>query len=207
HLSWEESAAFPLAGLTAWRAVVTQAEVGPGSKVLVTGAGSGVSTFALLWAHHHGAQVYVTSGSAEKIEAACANGAVGGVNYRDEDWAGQLREMAGGFSSIIDSAGGAGVFDCLNLLQPGGRYVFFGATTGHPEGSLPLTAIFFKHLRIQGTTMGTPDEFRAMLAFMSEHGIKPMVDSVAPMTDAVAAFQRLGDFQQTGKVVLDVSAG
>ena len=75
HLTFEQAAALPLAGLTAWRALVTHGEVQAGHKVLVTGIGGGVATFALLWAKHHGAEVYVTSGSEEKLAAAKALGA------------------------------------------------------------------------------------------------------------------------------------
>ena len=96
HLSWEQSAAVPLAGLTAWRAVVTQAEVKAGQTVLVTGAGSGVSTFAIQWAGALGAEVYVTSGSEEKIEKAKSIGATGGISYRQEDYHKTLRETGRG---------------------------------------------------------------------------------------------------------------
>lgn len=202
HLTWEQSAAVPLAGLTSWRAVMTQAEVKPGQKVLITGAGSGVSTFAILWAVNHGADVYVTSGSAEKIEKAQAIGARGGVSYKDADCYQRIREMSGGVDAIIDSAGGDGLNDVLDTLNPGGRYVFFGATLGNPSQGLDLRKLFFRHIRIQGTTMGTPAEFRAMLDFVSAKKIVPVVDRVLPMSEAVAAHKLMETFSQTGKIVL-----
>ncbi len=202
HLSWEQAAAVPLAGLTSWRAVVTQAEVKRGDKVLVTGAGSGVSTFAILWAANLGAEVYVTSGSAEKIAKAKAIGAKDGLSYKDAGCYKKLREMSGGFDAIIDSAGGDAFNDVVDSLAGGGRYVFFGATLGNSSKPLNLPKLFFKHGRIQGTTMGTPAEFRAMLDFLAEKKIVPMVDRVLPMSEAVAAHKLMETFSQSGKIVL-----
>jgi len=202
HLDWEQSAAVPLAGLTSWRAAVTHGEVGPGQKVLVTAAGSGVASFAILWCVNRGAEVYVTSGAQSKIETAKANGAVDGVSYRDEDFCKKLRAKSGGFDVIIDSAGGDGMNALLNTLNPAGRYVFFGATLGNSAKGLEMAKLFFRHIRIQGTTMGSPEEFRAMIDFMSEKNIKPVVDRVLPMDSAVEAHQVMADFSQTGKIVL-----
>lgn len=205
HLSWEQAAAVPLAGLTAWRAVVTQAEVKAGQTVLVTGAGSGVSTFAVQWASALGAEVYVTSGSEEKIEKAKAIGATGGISYREEDYHKALRKQAGGFNAIIDSAGGDDMNNLLSTLRPAGRFVFFGATLGVPSTGLEIPRLFFNQTRIQGTMMGSNAEFKAMLDFVGEHKLEPVVDRVLPMDEAVAAHKLLESFGQTGKVVLQNS--
>ena len=205
HLSWEQAAAVPLAGLTAWRAVVTQAEVKAGHTVLVTGAGSGVSTFAIQWASGLGAEVYVTSGSEEKIEKARAIGAAGGISYREEDYHKTLRKQAGGFNAIIDSAGGDDMNNLLSTLRPAGRFVFFGATLGIPSAGLEIPRLFFNQTRIQGTMMGSNAEFKAMLDFVGERKIEPVVDRVLPMDEAVAAHKLLESFGQTGKVVLQNS--
>ncbi len=202
HLSWIQAAALPLAGLTAWRAVVTHGEVRPGQKVLVTGIGGGVATFALLWARHHGATVYVTSGSDEKLESARRLGAAGGVNYRAEGWSRQLREMSGGVDLVIDSAGGAVVNAALNVLNNGGRFVFFGATLGNPPEGLEMAKLFFRQVRIQGTTMGTPEEFSAMMEFVARQRIEPVVDQIYRLADAADAFRRLEVSDQMGKLVL-----
>lgn len=204
HLNWEEAAAVPLAGLTSWRAVVTQAEVRSGHKALVTGAGSGVSTFAIQWAVHHGAEVWVSSGSAAKIEKAKSLGAKGGANYKDADCYAQLMKQSGGFDFAIDSAGGDAFNDILDALKPAGRFVFFGATNGVPSKGTDLRRLFFRHIRIQGTTMGTPAEFAAMLEFMSKKKIRPVVDRVLPLEKAVEAHKLLESFSQTGKVVLRI---
>ncbi len=205
HLGWEQAAATPLAGLTAWRAVVTQAQVQAGQTVLVTGAGSGVSTFAIQWAAGLGAEVYVTSGSQEKIEKARAIGAVGGISYRQRDYHKTLSKQAGGFNAIIDSAGGDDMNNLLGTLRPAGRFVFFGATMGIPATGLELPRLFFNQTRIQGTMMGSNAEFKAMLDFVSDRKVEPVVDRVLPMNEAVAAHKLLETFGQTGKVVLQNS--
>ncbi len=202
HLSWEQAAAVPLAGLTSWRALVTQAEVQSGQKVLVTAAGSGVSTFAIQFALGLGAEVYVTSGSEEKIDKAKAMGVIDGVNYRDEDFTGQLRRLSGGFDIIIDSAGGEGINALLDTLNDAGRYVFFGATLGNASAGLEMAKLFFRHIRIQGTTMGSPKDFAAMINFVSDNSIEPVIHQVFAMEEAVAAHKLMENFSQTGKIVL-----
>lgn len=202
HLSWVQAAAFPLAGLTAWRAVVTHGEVQPGQKVLVTGIGGGVASFAALWARYHGASVYVTSGSEEKLAQAQRLGIAGGVSYRAADWSKQIRELSGGIDLVIDSAGGQVVNAALNTLNNGGRFVFFGATLGNPPEGLEMAKLFFRQIRIQGTTMGSPAEFAAMLEFINRHRIEPVVDQIYKLDDAVSAFKRLEIGDQMGKLVL-----
>ena len=205
HLTFGQAAALPLAGLTSWRALVTHGEVKAGQKVLVTGIGGGVATFALLWATHHGAEVYVTSGSKEKLEAAKSLGARDGVSYHDTGWDKAIAKMSGGIDIVIDSAGGPVVNKAMNTLNVGGRFVFFGATLGNPESGLEMAKMFFKQTRIQGTTMGMPAEFHAMLDFVRSHRIEPVVDQVVPFTEAVAAHERLWASEQMGKIVLAIS--
>jgi len=125
HLSWQQAAALPLAGLTAYRALFTKGRAKKGDKVLVSGAGSGTGTFALQWAVAAGCQVFVTSGSGEKIDRAKQMGAMAGVNYKAQDWAEQLQHLSGGFDVIIDSALGDGFAKFLDLSNPGARIVFF----------------------------------------------------------------------------------
>lgn len=202
HLSWEEAAAVPLAGLTSWRAAVTQGEVESGQTVLVTGAGGGVATFAIHWCVSKGAKVYVTSSSQDKLEAAKSIGAVGGGNYQDQDCYKQLRKEAGGFDVIIDSAGGEALNAVLDTLNMAGRYVFFGATRGVPSAGLQLPKLFFKQVRIQGTTMGSQSEFADMLEWLGQHKIEPVVDQALPLGQAQAALRMMEKMEQTGKIVL-----
>ncbi len=202
HLSWEQAAAVPLAGLTSWRAVVTHAEVEPGQKVLVTAAGSGVSTFAIQWALARGGEVYVTSGSEGKIDKAKAMGVSGGVVYRQEEFTKELRRLSGGFDVIVDSAGGDGINVLLDTLNGGGRYVFFGATLGNASTGLEMAKLFFRHIRIQGTTMGSPKEFAAMMQFIAANKTQPIIHQVFAMDEAVAAHKLMENFSQMGKIVL-----
>jgi len=202
HLDFEQAAALPLAGLTSWRAVVTHGEVKAGMNVLVAGAGSGVSTFAIQWAALKGANVYVTSSSAEKIAKAVSIGAVGGADYREPGYAAALSKQARGFHLIVDSAGGDGLNALLDALRPGGRYVFFGATLGEPKAGIELRKLFLRHIRLQASTMGSLEEFKAMLQFAAAHKVKPVIDRVLPLARAAEGVALLKSFGQTGKIVL-----
>jgi len=201
HLSFEQAAALPLAGLTAYRALFSRAGLRTGERVLVVGTGGGVATFALQFAIYAGAQVYVTSGSDAKINQAVALGAAGGVRYTDPDWSRQLQELAGGFDVIVDSALGEGFAHHLDLANPGGRIVFFGGTAGNLP---PLNArkIFWRQLSILGSTMGSPADFAAMTAFVSRYQVEPVIDSIYPMEQADAAIRKMGEATQFGKIVL-----
>ena len=220
HLSVEQAAALPLAGLTAWRALMTRAGLYRSSdgsaiseKVLITGIGGGAALFALQFAVAAGAEVWVTSGSDEKIEKAKAMGAAGGINYKQADWHKALLAQTGTGSStggnrgyfdvIIDSAGGAGFARLIDVAAPGGRIAFFGSTTGNITDIIP-SKVFFKQLSIFGTTMGTPGEFTAMLAFVTDHQIVPVIDAVIPLSDTEQAMQKMDAGSQIGKLVLSI---
>lgn len=201
HLSWEQAAAIPLAGMTSYRAIFTKGKARKGDKVLITGVGGGTGAFALQWAVAAGCQVFVTSSSGDKIERAKQMGACAGVNYKAQDWAEQLKLMAGGFDVIIDSALGNGFEKLVEIANPGGRIVFFGGTAGNVP-SLNGRKIFWKQLQILGTTMGSPDDFKGMLDLVNEHQIVPVVDEVFLLADAQKAVEKMGSSSQFGKLVL-----
>lgn len=202
HLSWEQAAALPLAGLTAWRALFTRAQLKSGERVLVTGVGGGAALFALQFAVAAGAEVWVSSSSPEKIARAQALGARGGMNYRDTNWSAALQKQAGGlFDVIIDSAGGEGFGKLIELTRPGGRIAFFGATTGNPPG-LDLRKSFFRQISLLGTTMGSPADFAGMTAFVAAHRITPVVDRVFPLAATEGALRHMEASAQFGKIVL-----
>ena len=201
HLTWEQAAALPLAGLTAWRALFTRAQLKAGERVLVTGVGGGAALFAVQFAVAAGAAVWVTSGSADKIARAQTLGARGGVNYRDADWAAALEKLAGRFDVIVDSAGGDGFAQLIDLTTPGGRLVFFGATTGNPK-ALDLRKCFFRQINLLGTTMGAPADFTGMTQFVGQHKITPVVDRVFPLAETEAALRHMEAGVQFGKIVL-----
>lgn len=201
HLNWEQAAALPLAGLTSWRALMTQGAAQPGETVLVTGIGGGVATFALKWAVALGARVFVTSGDDHKLEQARQLGAAGGVNYRAEDWGQQLTKLSGGVDVVVDGTGGPAFKGCFSVLKPGGRLVVYGSTAGNSPG-LDLARLFFRQVRIVGSTMGSPAEFAAMLRFVADHRIVPVIDQSFALDQAVAAHQRLLAAEQMGKIIL-----
>lgn len=202
HLSWEQTAAIPLAGLTSWRALMTQGAAQAGETVLVTGIGGGVATFALKWAMALGARVFVTSGSDAKLEQARRMGAAGGVNYRESGWAKRLTALTGGVDVVVDGTGGPTFPDCFSVLRPGGRLVVYGATAGNPPTGLEMAKLFFRQARIIGSTMGSPAEFAAMLCFVETHRIEPALDQIFAFDEAVVAHQRLLAAEQLGKLVL-----
>lgn len=203
YLDWEHAAALPLGGLTAYRALFTKAKITKNDKVLIVGAGAGTGTIALQLALATGCQVFVTSGTGEKLHLAKQLGASAGVNYKAQDWAEQLKHLAGGFDVIIDSALGEGFAKLLDLCNQGARIVTFGATAGNiPE--LPGRKIFWKQLQILGTTMGTPAEFSALIDFVCEHKIRPVIDEIFPLAEADNAVKKMGISSQFGKIVLTV---
>ena len=201
HLPWAQAAALPLAGLTAWRALFTRAQLKAGERVLITGVGGGAALFALQFAVAAGAEAWVTSGSAEKIARAQALGARGGVNYRAAGWAEALQQKAGRFDVIVDSAGGDGFAHLIDLTTPGGRLVFFGATTGNPQ-ALDLRKSFFRQINILGTTMGSPADFAGLTGYVAAHKITPIVDREFSLDQADAALRHMEAGAQFGKIVL-----
>jgi zinc-binding alcohol dehydrogenase/oxidoreductase len=202
-MTWEEAAALPLAGLTAWRAVVTCAGAAPGRRILVTGGGSGVSTFCIQIACALGAEVWVTSGSDEKIARCTALGARGGFRYDDPDWPEHVRAATGGegVHAVVDSFGGAGWARALAALARGGVLVNYGDTGGE-EATIPVAGIYWEWRSLVGTTMGSPREFSALCAHVERASWRPAIDSVYALDEFAAAAQRLTHGDRFGKVVL-----
>jgi NADPH:quinone reductase-like Zn-dependent oxidoreductase len=203
-LSWDEAAAIPLAGETAYRAVFTRGKITKDDVVFIPGVGSGVQTFVLLFVKHVGAKAVVTSGSDEKLERARALGADVAINYKtDPEWSKSVRAATGGGPTlVIDSTGGETFAKCLDIAKPGARIVTYGGTQG--EAKIRPFSIFWKHLDVLGTSMATPSDFRAMLALF-EGGLKPAIDRVYPLDDVVAAAERVLAGDQFGKVVLAIT--
>jgi NADPH:quinone reductase-like Zn-dependent oxidoreductase len=201
YLTFEDAAAIPLGGLTGYRALFTRGHVKAGETVLISGIGGGVALLILQMAIAAGAKVYVTSGSDEKIEKAVTLGAVLGVNYHMPGWYKLFQSAVDGFDVIIDSAAGEGFKHFVDLAKPGGRIVFYGGTQG-PISTLNPQKIFWKHLSILGTTMGTQNEFASMLAFFEANAVKPVIDELFSMEEAEAAIRRMDHASQFGKLVI-----
>jgi zinc-binding alcohol dehydrogenase/oxidoreductase len=204
RLSFAQTAALPVAGLTAFRALRV-GELAPGETVLVLGAGSGVSTFATALAAEAGARVFVTSGSAEKIERARLLGAQGGVLYTEPDWPAAFRDLAGGADVVLDHVGTTWM-DSLRCLNRGGRLVTFGGTRGG-ESTIDVRFLYLNWLSIRGTTLGSPREFGEFLRAAEQSSWAPVIDSVRPLAEADAAHDRMSSGEQFGKLVLEVAEG
>lgn len=204
HLDFVEAAALPLAGLTAYRALCVRGQLRPGQTVLIPGIGSGVSTMALMFAHYLGAKVIVTSSSRDKLAEAAKLGASFGVSYRDTDWEEQIsRHLRGArVDLVVDGAGGEAWSKGLNLLRPGGRIVSYGATAGLAQ--IDLRKVFWKQLNILGSTMGSERDFREMIALVGAGKLKPCIDQVLPLAEAIQAHERMEHGQQMGKLVLKI---
>ena len=203
HLSFEEAAAAPLSGLTAYRALFTKARLRADEKVLITGIGGGAALWALQFAVAYKARVFVTSGSEEKIGRAKELGAINGFNYKDPAWDAKAKKEAGGFDIVIDSAGGNDFGKYVELVMPGGRIVNFGRTAGNIS-EVSTRLLYWKQISILGTTMGTRDEFLSMLHFLESRSIKPVLDKTYPLSQVKEAFQRMDNATQFGKIILEI---
>jgi len=203
YLSWTEAAAIPVAGLTAWRALVRHGRIHKGDKVLISGIGGGVAQAGLSFCPYFDAEVYVTSSSQEKIDQAIKDGSKGGVNYKNPDWYQQLKELSGGIDIVLDSSPAAELEDYLAFLNMGARIVYYGSTGSRSTHIKNMSKFFLRHISFIGTAMGSPDEFFEMLAFMEKHEIKPQVHSTYPLEQALQAFDALATGEQVGKIVLE----
>ena len=203
HLSLAEASALPLAGLTAYRVLISRCQLKKQDKVLVTGIGGGVALFAAQFAMAMGCEVWVSSGDNEKLHKAKQLGISGGVNYKTEEWNKKLLAEAGNFDVVIDSAGGAQFALLASLCNPGARLGIYGGTLGKLQ-DLSQQVIFWKQLSIFGSTMGNHKEFAEMLDFVTLHKIIPVIDSIYPIEEFKSAFERMEKAIQFGKIVLQI---
>jgi NADPH:quinone reductase-like Zn-dependent oxidoreductase len=203
HLDFLQAAALPLGGLTAFRALFRRGELRGGQNVLISGFGGGVAQFAFLFAQAAGANVYVSSGSDEKMDKALKLGARGAYNYkRDVNYA-DLWKTKGGFDLVIDSAGGDQINNFIKMLKPRGKIVFYGATNGLPT-KLDMYRMFWNQLSLLGTTMGSDHEFSEMLTFVSKHQLRPLIDSIRPFSKIAESFPDITKSNKVGKIVFQV---
>jgi NADPH:quinone reductase-like Zn-dependent oxidoreductase len=199
------AAAFPLATLTAWRMVVTRAQVRPGDEVLIWGIGGGVALAALQLCRQIGARTWVTSSSDEKLARARALGADETLNHRTQDVAREVRARTGkrGVTVVIDSVGQATWKSSLGALGRRGRLVTCGGTSG-PMVETDVRRLFWNQWTLMGSTMGNDAEFDAVVAELRAGRLIPPVDSVFPLEKGADAFRRLASGEQFGKIVLDI---
>ncbi|RJP60413.1 MAG: alcohol dehydrogenase [Candidatus Auribacter fodinae] len=203
HLSFEESAAFPLTYLTAWRMLFTQGKLSPGQIVLIHGIGGGVALASLQLALSAGAHVIVTSSSDAKLEKASIIGAHATINYKEDtiaDWIADYTESAG-VDLIIDAVGAETMKSNLNIIKKGGTIVLCGVTTG-PEAMLDLRSLYWKQIALHGSTMGSISELQQVLKTINTNAMKPVIDSIHTMDDVITATERMEKGKQFGKIIL-----
>ena len=200
------AAAFPLATLTAWRMVVSRANVRPSDQVLIQGIGGGVALAALQISKYLGARVWVTSSSDAKLARAAVLGADELINHTTHDVGKEVRARTGkrGVDVVIDCVGEATWASSLGSLGKRGRLVTCGGTSG-PLVQTDIRRMFWNQWTLMGSTMGSDDEFEAIVAELREGRLQPPIDSEFPLEKGREAFERLQSGQQFGKVVVRVA--
>lgn len=205
NLKWEEAAAVPLVFQTAWHMLITRAQLQPGEEVLVLGAGSGVGSAAIQIAKFLDARVIATASSEEKLAKAKELGADDVINHKTQRIRDEVRRITNkrGVDVVFEHVGLATWEDSLTSLAPSGRLVTCGATTGY-DAKLDLRFLFSRQLSLLGSYMGTKSELRTVLKLVAAGKLRPVVDRVFPLAQAVAAHKYLESSSQFGKVVLAV---
>lgn len=205
NLSWEEAAAVPLVFQTAWHMLVTRAELQPGEDVLILGAGSGVGSAAIQIAKFFGARVITTAGTDEKLAKGRELGADYGINYKTQKIRDEVRRITNkrGVDVVFEHVGTATWEDSLASLAAGGRLVTCGNTTGY-DAKIDLRFLFSRQLSLLGSYMGKKSELLTVLKLVAAGRLKPVVDRVFRLEEAVAAHKYFDSGSQFGKVVLRV---
>ena len=205
EIPFEEAAAFPLVFETAYRLLVTKAQLQEGEWVLLWGIGSGVANAGLAIAKAVGARALVTSSSDEKLERARELGADAAVNHATGDVRSAVGEPTEGkgVEVVLEHVGEATWQTSLQAARAAGRIVVCGATTG-PNPPAALHRIWWKQLTIYGSTMGTREDFESAYELVKSGLAKPVVDSVFPLAEAQAAHERMEAAEQFGKIVLTI---
>ena len=205
EIDFVHAAAFPLTFLTAWHMLMTRARLKRGEDVLVLAAGSGVGQAAIQIACLHGARVFATGGTDEKLERARGLGAFEVIHHHRQDIAREITRLTNkrGVDVVIEHVGEATWAKSVRSLARGGRLVTCGATTG-PDGALNLAALFSRQLSILGSYMGTKGELLRVARFFFAGQLKPVIDRTFPLAEAAAAHRRMEESGQFGKIVLEV---
>jgi NADPH:quinone reductase-like Zn-dependent oxidoreductase len=204
HLTFEEAAAFPLVFQTAYRMLVTKAELREGEWVLVWGIGGGVATASLAIAKALGARVLATSSSDAKLERARELGADAVVNHASGDVAAAVKDATdGGVDVVVEHVGEATWKTSLAVVKPAGRVVVCGATSG-PNPPAQLHRVWWKQLTIYGSTMGTRADFAGAFELIKSGRAMPVIDEAFPLAETRAAHERLEAGEQFGKIVLRI---
>ncbi len=203
HLTYEEAATLPCAGVTAWNAITTAGKVRPGQTVLIQGTG-GVSIFALQFAKLAGARVIGTSSSDEKLARARSLGLDAGLNYTTSpDWAPWVLEQTGGEGAdLVVEVGGAGTLpQSLKAVRVGGTVAQIGVLTGIEE-KLLIAPILHKQINIQGIYVGSKQNFVEMNTAITHSGLTPAIDKIYSFSDMREALSTMEVGSHFGKIVV-----
>lgn len=205
HLSDLEAATLPCAAVTAWSAVVKLGGIRPGQTVLTQGSG-GVSIFALQIAKLCGARVIATSSSEAKLERLKALGADVVINYKTTpDWGKRAREITGHGVDLVVEVGGVGTLnESIRAVRIGGSIAFIGVLAGAPQAELRLPLMVMQQQRLQGVTVGSTDDLKALCTALTQNQVKPLVDRVFPFAQAREAFHHMASGAHFGKVVIEM---
>lgn len=200
-----EAATLTCAGLTAWRALFGDGEVGPASTVLIQGSG-GVSVFALQFAKMAGARVIATSSSDAKLERLGEMGADHLINYRQEAaWGMKAVEITGGRGvDTVVEIGGAGTLDqSMIAARVGGHVALIGVLAGF-AGPVQTSLLMAKNLRVQGLTVGSRKQQHDMIAAIVGNGLRPVIDRHFALDELADAFRHQISGGHFGKIAVDI---
>ena len=207
ELSWSEAAALPLVTLTAWHMLVARANIQPGEDVLIHAAGSGVGSVGIQIAKLRGARVLTTASSDEKLAKARELGADETINYTGDDWPKEVKRLTNGRGAdvVFEHTGAATWPGSILSLKKGGRLVTCGATSGF-DAKTDLRHVFYRHLTILGSMMGSKADLLAAMKFIESGQIRAVVDRALPLSDAREAHELIEDRAQFGKIVLMIDS-
>jgi len=202
---FSQAAAAPLVFQTAWRALITQARLRAGERVLILGAGGGVATAAIQIARLAGAYVYAVTSTAEKERRARDLGADETINYKETDFSKEVwrRTNRRGVDIVLENVGPATWAGSVRSLAKGGRLVTYGATTGR-MAETDLNLLYWKQASLIGSTMASYTEFAQVMDLVFSGRLQPVVDRVLPLNDGREAQRILEEGEQFGKIVLAV---
>ena len=203
ELNWAEAAALPLVTVTAWHMLVTRANVQPGEDVLVHAAGSGVGSIAIQIAKLRGARVLTTASTDDKLAKARELGADETINYSRDDWPKEVKRLTErrGVDVVVEHTGAATWPGSIAALKNNGRLVTCGATSGF-DARTDLRQVFYRHLTLLGSFMGSKAELLEAMKFVEQGKIRAVVDRVFPLSEARAAHELMENRGQFGKIVL-----
>jgi NADPH:quinone reductase-like Zn-dependent oxidoreductase len=202
-MDFPEAAAPLLVGLTAWRMLIKQAVLRAGETVLVVGSGGGVNSMAIQIAKLAGAKVFAVASSPEKANLARDLGADVVLDRSQVDWGKEIFKLTSkrGVDIVVDNVGRATLNTSMLAAARGGRIVIVGNTSG-PQTEIDIRYIFSKQISLIGSTMGSRGDFRTITSLLWDGKIRPVIDSVMPLSEGKEAYRRMEEGKQSGKIVL-----